>query len=330
MATRKIPMVAIGNAEAIQIRKRLNELNMTQTKLAEDIGVEDRYIRKILKTDKSEPVNVSKDKVDKMISILGVGIDYVFEHEIPHPYKDKSYLLDFFENWCNKILRRNGDKQASHLASDEVLNRTVRFGNTAIMKSIADHYGVVKDFFEKKTSFLLAPKEKYWKYFTTTPEEIQNTYILFKLIPTNENSHFKISYTLKSNINLLLIPNQIKILYGEVITYDEYREVIQYYNTPSIYKIKKIQHEINIITWIDRMEHDFVISSNEDFKLIYSVDNTKTKQQVKEIFSHVDTVVFQKHPYFHRQELGEISDEVSFFWGNSAFLDYNPDIKRKM
>lgn len=323
--------VLIGNKEAMKIRVRLNELNLTQNKLAEEIGVEERYIRKILKINKDKPMQVGKDKIDKMSLVLGIGTDYLFEKDSSQAIEDKSYLMDVFKKWSAKITKHTTSKeQGKIIIEDETQNRTVRFGNTAIMKSIADHYSPVKDFFEKNTSFSMIPKEKYWKYFSTTPDKIKNNYVLFKLIPTTEQSHFKIAYTLKSKINLLFIPNQIKILYGEIITYENHREIIQHYNTPSIYKIKNCPNEINVITWIDQMEHDFVISSDDDFELIFSEENVKTRDEVKQLFSNINIVVFQKHPYFHRQKLGEIADDVSFFWGNNAFLDFNSEIKNNI
>jgi len=105
--------------------------------------------------------------------------------------------------------------------------------------------------------------------------------------------------------------------------------VTQHYNSPSYYKVKNTD-EITIITWIDKAEHDFIIMSDDDFELVINKKNIKTKSEVKAIFSNLDAVVFQKHSYFHREKIGDIGDDVSFFWRNENFLDFNPEIKSKL
>lgn len=331
--------VPIGNTEAENIRKRMKELGINIEILSYKAGIEITYLQKIIYIKNDTLRNVDKLKIDQILSTLGVSPSYIYGQNIPKHYQEGNYLLEQIEKWTTTLFnlikddKKDQDNQAAYnnnVSDNKIFSNILVFGKTPIMKYISNSYSSVKQFLEENASFSIIPIHGYWKSFTTSPSEIKNCYLVFVIKPKKQFSCFKIAYTLKSQINFgLAIPNKIRIIYGEIECKHDHIAVTQHYNSPSHYKVKKTD-EITVITWIDKVEHDFIIMSDDDFELVINKKDIKTKSEVKAIFYNLNAVVFQKHSYFHREKIGDIGDDVSFFWRNENFLDFNPQIKNKL
>jgi hypothetical protein len=331
--------IEIGNTEAEKIRQRVKELGINYTILSDKADIDYRYLTKIISINKESKINVDKSRIDKILSTLGVSPSYIFGKKIPKFYQEGNYLLNQIKEWTHALFnlkkddKKDQDNQASsyeHVINNEVFKKIFVFGKTPIIKYISNNYSSVKQFLEENASFSIIPIHGYWRSFTTSPTEIKNCYLVFVIKPKKQFSCFKIAYTLQSQINFgLAIPNKIRIIYGEIECKHDHIAVTQHYNSPSHYKVKKTD-EITVITWIDKVEHDFIIMSDDDFELVINKKDIKTKSEVKAIFYNLNAVVFQKHSYFHREKIGDIGDDVSFFWRNENFLDFNPEIKNKL
>jgi transcriptional regulator with XRE-family HTH domain len=328
MMNKKKLIIEIGNTEAEKIRQRMTAEGINQTALAIKVDISLRYMGRILSVNKQEKLSVDKKHIDKILETLGIGSNYIFD-TIPYEYGEE-YLFNKFKEWTNKDLYTMIKEPSEYksYSKNETLKKTNCFAHTMIGKNIADHHPSIRNFFEENLSFSVTPEQGYWRTFTTSPDIIEDSYFCFTIKPKKSLSHFKIAYSIKSQIPSTSIPNQIKINYAEIECKEDCIVVIQYYNNPSYYKIKPSEN-ITVITWIDKAEHDFIIMSDDDFELEAEVNykNAKTKAQVKEMIFRLDAVVFQKHPFFHRDKIGDIGDDAAFFWRNDNFLAFNPDIK---
>lgn len=321
--------ILIGNSEASSINKRLVELGMTKVTLSNLSNIEYRNLQKILSINKNKKISVERNKINKIIEILGVGYSYVFP-EIPSEYKSESFFSDIFKKWVEKKIPR---VSRDNVEKDKSISNSYGFANTAIIGEISKTYPSVRDFFENRTSFSIIPDCLYWRMFSTKSVDGKNYYIYFEIIPKNKNkkSTFYISYTLKTNLNIgEFFPRKVRIIYAKIVCDEDYNYVYQYYNNPSLYRIKK-SNNIGVVTWVDKMDHDFIIHSDDDFSInIDKKKNKKIKPEVKHLSHLMETAILQKNSFFHRDKLGDISDDVSFFWSNEVFLDLNPEIKDKI
>jgi len=321
--------IPIGGYEADRLGVRMGELGLTQQQLAEQAEIDLSRLSKILSLKKTE--NVTKEKFDKILEVLGVGIEYVFE-ELPDAYNESNYLekqYGLFEKAVNKICPDCLDKLAN---VGKTLIHVHKFAYTTIIDKISAEYPFVNSFFNGGVVFSTIPQTGYWKRFHTTPEKLHDCYVKFVIKPKKENSVFKISYTLGYITEKLPfnIPTSIRITYGEIKQEKNRCTVIQYYNNPSKYQVNKLE-QIEVFTWIDKAEHYFVINCDNDFDLEYDLKTKYNKNQVSEYFVGLNCVIFQRHPQFHRDKVGDTpSDEVRFFWTNDEFLDFNPEIKNKI
>lgn len=323
----------VGVNEVKRIKRRMKEINISLEELSIKIGITTNGLKKIL-SDKKK--GVKKLNLDKIMEELGVGVNYIFD-EVPNVYNENRYFGLEMKRWRDAVFKSTNDERAYNELTKfgKIVDNVHKFGYTTIIDEISRGYSFVESFFKEKTSFLTMPLDGYWKKFHTSPERIKNCYIKFKIIPKKEKSHFKISYTLgdislKSNSKFnFKLPKSIRIEYAEIICSKEEITVIQYYNNPSRYIIKNVK-EINVFTWLDRAEHYFIVSCESDFDLIYNEQEKFNRNDVSEEFDDLQCVVFQRHPYFHREKIGDIADDVKFFWNNKAFLDFNHEIREKI
>ncbi len=329
MINKKKLTIAIGNNEAEKIRSRMDELGITHAILEKELNISLRYIGKILSTHKTRPITVDKIIIDKLLEALKIGSSFIFK-DLEYEQKEEHYISELFTKWkCNFLYTIMGHHDYDTYSNDATLKKTNFFAHTIIGKNIADNHASIKDFFENRVSFSVVPEQGYWKKFATSPKKIKDSYVLFTLKPKKTCSHFKIAYTIKSGIINALVPSQIKIIYAEIECKEDVMIVTQYYNNPGYYKIKS-SNPINVITWIDKMEHDFIVMCDDDFELEFFEENIKTKQEVRELFYRLETVLFQRHPFLQRDNIKEIGDDVYFFWRNENFLNFNMDIKIKL
>jgi transcriptional regulator with XRE-family HTH domain len=321
--------IQIHNLEAEKIRQRLDELNLTQTALAEKLGISLRYLGKILSLTKDKPVSVDKTMVDKLLEYLNIGSSLIFK-DLKYQQEEERYLYDLFKKWkCTFLYNIMEYDDYDNYSKDETLKKTNFFAHTLIGKNIADNHPSIKDFFEKRIDFSAVPKQGYWRKFNTSPDKIRDSYILFTIRPKKPLSHFKIAYTIKSDITNTISPNQIKIIYAEIECKEDCICVTQYYSNPGHYKIKN-STVINVMTWIDKMEHDFIVMCNDDFDLDYCDENIKTKPEARALFYRLEAVLFERHSFFQRDDIYEIGDDAYFFWRNENFLNFNPEIKKQI
>jgi len=324
----------VGKYEVQQIMTRMKEINLSFNELAKEVGITSNGLKKILS---NKDKGVKKENLDKIMEVLSIGVSDIFK-EIPDIYNENKFLNPEMRQWRGTVFKATKDERAFNELTKlgKIIENVHKFGYTTIIDEIARGYDFVESFFKDKTSFLPMPLKGYWKKFHTFPDEMKNCYINFKLIPKERNAHFKIAYTLgdlrlKNNPKFnFRLPKIIKITYAEIIVNPDYITVIQYYNTPSKYKVKNLGEEISVFTWLDKAEHQFIISCNCDFNLSYEKNKEFDRNKVSLEFSKLTCVVFQRHPYFHREKIGDISDDVKFFWMNENFLNFNPEIRDKL
>ena len=90
--------LAIGNQEAIQLRRRITKLGITQKELATQINVSERYIRDILSTQKTKSIRLDTRKLESILSILGIGLNQVFQQNSNNTPAQNPYLEKWDEN----------------------------------------------------------------------------------------------------------------------------------------------------------------------------------------------------------------------------------------
>lgn len=329
----------VGNLEAHRLRNRIATTELTQKQLADKINVSERYIREILSTKKTKDIHVDQQKVEEILALLGIGLNQVFTHKtqshlLSHPVLDTyvKTLKSKMYGILSKDASETGHSQqlAHYLQEDKAVNKTMGFWYTLIIKTIADKYKVMHDFFEKNEFFTIIPESGYWRKFRHDASQQKNCYFSFKLVPKVKNATFHIAYTLESPINIgSIIPNKIKIIYGKIEQLDDCIIVTQHYDTPGSYKIKP-SNEIIVTTWLDESNHDFIITSNHDFGLYTENTNNNeyklgesTKESVSLLFHNLGTALFPRNHIFHREGKYDMGDDPIFFWSNSNFMKSN-------
>lgn len=330
--------LAIGNQEAIQLRRRITKLGITQKELATQINVSERYIRDILSTQKTKSIRLDTRKLESILSILGIGLNQVFQQNsnntpAQNPYLEK-YILTLkrkMHDFLTKDSQENTLTIAKILKEDSSINKTMGFWYTLILKTITDRYIVVHQFFNRNNFFNIIPEDGFWRKFRHDSSLKQNFYFSFQLEPILKNKVFQVAYTLESPIKVnISLPKRIKIIYGKIEILEEFIIIHQYHDTPASYRIPFTKNLI-ITTWLDSADHDFIITSDYDFILKTSgfVEEynyqlgAKNKIEVSELFHKLGTALFPRNHLFHRQGMEDMGDDPIFFWNNQNFIKHN-------
>jgi transcriptional regulator with XRE-family HTH domain len=331
--------LAIGNQEAIQLRKRITKLGITQKELAMQINVSERYIRDILSTQKTKAIKLDTNKLEAILALLGIGLNQVFQPNLntfssQQPYLEK-YILTLKRKMHDLLTKDNQENLifiTKFLKEDSSINKTMGFWYTLILETITNRYIVVNQFFNRNNFFNIIPENGFWRKFRHDSSSKQNFYFSFQLEPILKNKVFQVAYTLESPIKInFLLPRRIKIIYGEIKILENHIIIHQYHDTPASYRIP-FTKDLIVTTWLDSADHDFIITSDYDFILrtegLVETHNfylgAKNKNEVSELFHKLGTALFPRNHLFHRQGIEDMGDDPIFFWNNHNFRSYNP------
>lgn len=332
----------IGSQEAIRLRSRIAQMELTRKQLAENMGITERYLREILVTDKAKPIRVDQEKIEALLALLGISLSHIYSTEDTETH-NKTPVLDSgvkkLRSWVYRSLSKDendlshNQQLAQFLHEDKAINKTMGFWYTLIVKTIVDKYQTMRLFFNENDFFNIIPSEGYWRKFHHNSHEQKNCYFSFKLIPSKLDSHFKLAYTLESPIHInALTPRKIKIFFGKIELNNDHTLVTQFHTMPGSYKIKAMD-ELIVTLWLDEANHDFLIFSDHDFTLKTSSNpqdhyrlGVRSKREVQTQFHALETVLFPRNSMFHRHGRRDMGDDPLFFWNNRNFLELNADL----
>lgn len=334
----------IGNNEAIQLRARIAGIDLTKKQIAEHLGITDRYLREILSVDKQKSIGVDQEKIEELLALLGISLSHIYSDEDTNTHNKSAVLereghIKKLRSWMYQLLSNDASdpyhnqQLAQFLHEDRVVNKTMGFWYTLIVKTIADKYQTMRFFFNENDFFNIIPDQGYWRKFRHNTHEQKNCYFSFKLIPSRPDSCFKLAYTLESPVAIKsLTPRKIKIFFGKLEFKHDHILVTQFHTMPGSYKVKAMD-EMIVTLWLDEANHDFLIFCDHEFTLTtvsHPQDHyrlgVKTKREVQTQFHALETALFPRNSMFHRLGRRDMGDDPLFFWNNQNFLEFNAEL----
>lgn len=327
----------IGSIEAERLRQRIQQLKITQKYIAEQLDVSERYVRDILSTTKKNSIKISDEKLEILLCILGIGLDQVFNVS-----EDTSFiglqkvekLSSFIKHKTYKFLVKenpkisNTQEVAKFLQEDHAVDKAMGFWSILLTKTLSEKYPIINNFLMKNDFFQIIPKTGFWHKIRHDASINKNTYFSFIIKPTQPHNIFNIAYTIESPWTLGgVMPNKIKIIYGKIEQNEDHIHMQRYNDTPASYRIP-YSKDILVTIWLDGADHDFIITSANDFKLITDAEalGYRSKEQVRDSFHKLETIVFPRHHLFHRNGKQDMSDDPWLFWDNHHFTEFNKDL----
>lgn len=198
-------------------------------------------------------------KIDLLVKTLGIGLEDLFEDEIPQEYTfhQEAAQVSF---WLYK---------------------------TGVAGLLHNAYRKIGELFMKRISFVLLPKKGFFQLFEHNIKNGKNYYFEFWLISdTNiEDAKFTISFT---------IANIIRIDYGEIIVKSDCVEIKQYYQPPDYQVPRSTECLAKVATWFDELSHTFIVVCDKPFAII-----EKGRVSEEKLRQSKDIAVFWKHFFFH-------------------------------
>jgi len=324
----------IGPKEAQKIRKRMEEIGLTQKSIADQLGLSERHLRGLLSTKKDNSIRLHKDKVEDLMAILGVGLQSIFDERLASSNNKYNSFVNYLKHKTYAFLIKenpeieNQQELAGFLKEDPVINKTMGFGSLLIAKTISDRYPIVRNFLTKNDFFNIIPETGFWQKIVHDASIKKNTYFSFKISTTVDQNIFNIAYTIASPISFLkYAPNKIKITYGRIEQQGGFTYMNRYNDTPAAYRIPYTK-DILVTIWLDEADHDFIITCANEFTISYEGADLgyRSLKQVKESFHKLETIVFPRHHLFHRNSKTDLSDDPWLFWSNDLFIEVNKDL----
>lgn len=239
------------------IKNCLKEREITQEELALKLMVTPRTLTNWLSG--KNPVDF--DKLDRIVRIIGIGLEDLFGDDIPQEY----------------VFHQETARVAWWLYKTGVANLFQRT------------YRKVAELFRKRISFVLVPKKGFFQIVEHDANKEKNYYFQFWIITDEkiETAKFTLSFT---------IADLLRIDYGEIIVGKEIVDLKAYYQPPD-FQVKRPERAIclvKIATWFDEMSHTFIVVSDIKFKIV-----EKGRISEKELRNSEDIAVFWKHFFFH-------------------------------
>jgi transcriptional regulator with XRE-family HTH domain len=244
--------------KAVKVIKHYLKINkVSQSEFAEQLQTTPRTLTNWL----SGRSTIDQDKIDKIAEILGIGLENLFDSNIP-----KEYIF--------------------HEEAAQAIWRIYKSGLAALGQRT---YEKIVELFKEHVAFVIPPKKGFFRTFKYDLSEGKNYYFQFWIISEDKvaETKFTMSFT---------IANIVRIDYGEFIVKQDIVEVKQYYQ-PSNYQVKRPTGDINAIkvaTWLDELPHTFVVVSDIPFEI-----EIKGEISEKELKESEDIVIFWKHFFFH-------------------------------
>lgn len=324
----------IGPVEAQKIRKRIDELGLTQKQIADHLDISERHLRDLLSLKKNNSIKLQKEKLEDLMAILGVGLNIIFgNNAAENNSKYNSFVKYLKHKTYSHLIKENPEIEhqrelAGFLKDDQIIDNTMSFSSLLIAKTISDRYPIVRNFLTKNDFFNIIPSTGFWQKIEHDASVKKNTYFSFRLHTSVSHNIFNIAYTISSPISFLkYAPNKIKITYGRIEQQGDYIYMNRYNDTPAAYRIFYTK-DILVTIWLDEADHDFIITCPNEFKIDYASEGLgyRSLKQVKESFHKLETVIFPRHHLFHRNSKTDLSDDPWLFWGNTLFNEVNKDL----
>lgn len=240
------------------IKSHLKKHRLTQAKFAEQLAVSPKTLNNWL----SGRNTIDQKDINKILEMLGVGLEDFFAGDIP-----KEYVF--------------------HEEIGSVIWRIYKSGLAILGCRV---YKRIAELFKTHINFVIPPKKGFFQTVKQDSKSKKDYYFQFYIIPEEKvnTARFVISFTLA---------DVVRIDYGEFTVKQDIIEVIQYYQPPN-YQVKRPTGNINAIkvaTWFDELPHTFTVVSDIRFKI-------EKKGEISEetLQSAEDIVIFWKHFFFHR------------------------------
>ncbi|OQW94024.1 MAG: hypothetical protein BWK79_08050 [Beggiatoa sp. IS2] len=251
------------------IKNYLKEHKMTQEKFAKKLGVSSRTLSNWL----SGRSPVEPDELDNLAKILGIGLEDLFNGELPEEY---DLLYNFYKETVKAVWK------------------VYKSGLAGIGQRI---YKKIDRLFRNHVSFVLTPRKGFFQTFEHDTKKGKNYYFQFWIQLEEEiaEAKFVISFT---------IGNVVRVDYGEIIVKPESVEIKQYYQTPTHYQVKRPVKDVcttKVVTWFDEMSHTFIVVSDVQFKIVEK--GRISEGELKQVQNQAnDIALFPKHFFFHEDD----------------------------